>query len=247
MTASTALPVPGTYNFRDLGGYPVPGGHTRTGVIYRSDGLHSLGDAGKEALRERGIHSVIDLRDDPEREIMPDDLDGLDVRELHHPVFEGSVDAAATPGLGLGDLYRAIVFRHTDVVSAVLTELSDAAVTPSIIHCTAGKDRTGVLSALVLLTVGVDREDVLDDYEATQDNLAGEWVEGMAAMARSQGIEVTPELQDIMSLSPRSVLAGVLDDLDASPGGLEGYLDSIGVTAEIRDRLRDHLVVRDAA
>ncbi|WP_187977842.1 tyrosine-protein phosphatase [Mycetocola sp. JXN-3] len=245
MTASSALLVPGTVNFRDLGGYPVPGGRTRSGVIYRSDALHNLGEAGRAALTERGIHSIIDLRDEPERAAMPDDVEGLGFQDLHHAVFEGSVDAAATPGLGLGDLYRAILFRHTDVVRAVLTELVEPATTPAIIHCTAGKDRTGVLSALVLLTVGADREDVLDDYEATQANLAGAWAEHMTEMARSQGIEVTPQLLGIMTESPRDVLASVLVDLYAVPGGLEGYLDSAGVGPEIRERLRALLIERD--
>ncbi len=84
------IPVNGTYNFRDVGGYPVPEGVVRRGKLFRSDGLARLGDEGRQSLRDLGVRVVIDLRDDFETEVMPDDVDGLDLERLHLPVFEGS-------------------------------------------------------------------------------------------------------------------------------------------------------------
>ena len=91
------IPIDGTYNFRDVGGYPAAGGSTRPGKLYRADALGRLGERGREGLRELGIRLVIDLRDDFEVEALPDDLEGLDVEVLRLPVFEGSGASASTP------------------------------------------------------------------------------------------------------------------------------------------------------
>lgn len=243
MTVSHALPVPGTANFRDLGGYPtVDGRRTRLGVVYRSDGLAHLGEAGREALRGLGIRTVIDLRDDTEVNLMPDDLAGLDVTVRRNPLFQGSLDAQAAPGSSLDGMYADILTTHGSVVATVLREIVAAEAAPAVVHCTAGKDRTGVVSALVLLTAGVPLDLVLDDYAATAANLAGPWVEKMTAAAAAHGIAVTPQLIALMSASPRSALQGALSGILAAEGGLEAYLDGIGFGAEDRERLRGVLV-----
>ena len=89
METSTRIPVPGTYNFRDVGGLPAAGGTVRDGVLFRSDGLHRLGEAGRAELRQLGVGIVIDLRDENEARFMPDDLDGLDVEVLSLPGVRG--------------------------------------------------------------------------------------------------------------------------------------------------------------
>ena len=97
METSIRIPVPGTYNFRDVGGLPARTGRVRDGVLFRSDGLHRLGESGRAVLRELGVGIVIDLRDENEAAVMPDDLEGLDVEVLRLPVFEGS---GASQGAG---------------------------------------------------------------------------------------------------------------------------------------------------
>lgn len=236
------LPVPGTYNFRDVGGYPVEGGSTRDGKLFRADALGRLGDAGKESLRELGVRVVIDLRDDFEVDSLPDDLDGLDVEVLRLPVFEGSGASQATIGATLADLYEKIVLQHRDVVVRALREIADTGDEPVVVHCTAGKDRTGVVVALALLAVGVDRETVLDDYAATQANLAGEWLEGMLALVRGYGVEITPDLQVIMGGSPREAMAAVLDLIDRDFGGVRPYLLDAGLDEVELAKLRSVLI-----
>lgn len=236
------IPVPGTYNFRDVGGYPADGGVIRAGKLFRADALGRIGDAGKETLRELGVKVVIDLRDDFEADAMPDDLDGLDVSVLRLPVFEGSGASQATIGATLVDLYEKILLQHRDVVVRALREIADTGEEPVVVHCTAGKDRTGMVIALALLAVGVDRETVLDDYAATQGNLAGEWLEGMLALVRSHGVEVTPDLRVIMGGSPREALEAVLDLLDRDFGGARGYLLAAGLDEVELAKLRSVLV-----
>ncbi len=241
-TPPQRIPVPGTYNFRDVGGYPVDGGSVRSGKLFRADALGRIGEAGKQTLRELGVRIVIDLRDDFEVNVLPDDLAGLDVTVLRLPVFEGSGASQATIGATLVDLYEKILLQHRDVVVRALREIADTGDEPVVVHCTAGKDRTGIVVALALLAVGVDRETVLDDYAATQANLAGEWLEGMLALVRSHGVEVTPDLRVIMGGSPREALEAVLDLLDRDFGGARGYLLEAGLDEVELAKLRSVLV-----
>jgi protein-tyrosine phosphatase len=241
-TAAKRIPVPGTYNFRDVGGYTVDGGVTRTGKLFRSDGLHSLGDAGKAGLRDLGVKIVIDLRDDFETEAMPDDLEGLDVDVLRLPVFEGSGASQSTIGATLDDLYAKIVFQHTDVVAKALREIADTGEAGVVVHCTAGKDRTGIVVALALLAVGVDRRTVVADYAQTQGNLAGPWLEGMLKLVESHGVELTPDLRVIMGGSPPEALEYVLDRIDRESGGVRQYLLDAGVDELELAKLKSVLV-----
>lgn len=241
-TPPQRIPVPGTYNFRDVGGYPVDGGSVRSGKLFRADALGRIGEAGKQTLRELGVRIVIDLRDDFEVNVLPDDLAGLDVTVLRLPVFEGSGASQSTIGATLVDLYEKILLQHRDVVVRALREIADTGDEPVVVHCTAGKDRTGIVVALALLAVGVDRETVLDDYTATQANLAGEWLEGMLALVRSHGVEVTPDLRVIMGGSPREALDAVLDLLDRDFGGARGYLLDAGLDEVELAKLRSVLV-----
>ncbi|HEY1106239.1 MAG TPA: tyrosine-protein phosphatase, partial [Agromyces sp.] len=218
MKTSMRIPVPGTYNFRDVGGLPARTGVVRGGVLYRSDGLFRLGDDGRAELRDLGVGIVIDLRDDNEARSMPDDLDGLDVEVLRLPVFEGSGASQGMAGISLEALYDRIVTQHASVVVSALREIASAGDRSVIVHCTAGKDRTGVVVALALLAVGVDREAVVDDYAQTESNLAGEWLEGMVAVVSKYGVPDTPELRTLMGGSPREAIEGVLDTIERAHG-----------------------------
>ncbi|MFF2051344.1 tyrosine-protein phosphatase [Leifsonia sp. NPDC058194] len=241
-TPPQRIPVHGTYNFRDVGGYPLAGGATRSGKLFRADALGALGDEGKETLRGLGVRVVIDLRDDFEIEVRPDDLAGLDVSVLRLPVFEGSGASQATIGATLADLYEKILLQHRDVVVRALREIADTGDEPVVVHCTAGKDRTGIVVALALLAVGVDRETVLDDYAATEQNLAGEWLDGMLTLVRNHGVEVTPDLRIIMGGSPREALEAALDLLDRDFGGARAYLLDAGLDEVELAKLRSVLV-----
>lgn len=236
------IPIEGTYNFRDVGGYPVDGGTTRRGKLFRADALGRLSPSGREALRELGIRIVIDLRDDFEVAALPDALDGLDVEVLHLPVFEGSGASASTVGATIVHLYDKIVFQHTDVIVRALREIADTGEEPVVVHCTAGKDRTGIVVALALLAVGVDRETVVSDYAVTEDNLRGPWLEGMLELVRGYGVEVTPDLRIILGGSPREALETTIDRIEQRAGSVRQYLLDAGLDELELAKLRSVLV-----
>ncbi|WP_353810276.1 tyrosine-protein phosphatase [Agromyces sp. SYSU T00194] len=232
MNASTRLDIPGTVNFREVGPLPAATGTVREGVLFRSDALHALGDPGRQALRDLGVGIVIDLRDEYEVANRPDDLDGLDVELLRLPVFEGSGASAGQPGITLDALYARIVTQHTGVVIDALREIARADGRSVIVHCTAGKDRTGVVTALALLAVGVDRDLVLDDYASTEQYLAGPWLEQMVAMLGEYGVADSPGLRMLMGGSPREALASALDLIDHRHGSTREYLLAGGLTLD---------------
>lgn len=230
MTTVRRIPVPGTFNFRDVGGYAADGGVVRSGRLFRSDGLSALGDAGKNELRALGVGVVIDLRDDFEVEALPDDLAGLDVEVLRLPVFEGSGASQGTVGISLEALYERILTLHSDVVVAALRELAHAGDRAVLVHCTAGKDRTGIVVALALLAVGVDRDTVVADYAQSQENLGGAWLDQMLALIKEHGVEITPELRILMGGSPPEALNGALDLIIREHGSVRQYLLDAGLT-----------------
>lgn len=236
------LTVPGTYNLRDVGGYEAAGGVVRRGKLLRSDGLHRLGEPGRRALREIGVGLVIDLRDDFETQVMPDDLEGLDLDVRRFPVFEGSGASTATPGVELARVYETIALRHADVVGGVLTQLAASGDTTTLVHCTAGKDRTGVVVAFALLAVGVDRSVVVEDYAASEANLAGEWLDAMVELAVRHGATDGPALRALMGGSPPEALDETIDLVEREHGSVTGYLRSAGVGELDLARLRETLV-----
>ena len=241
-TLAQRIPVNGTYNFRDVGGYAAAGGAVRSGKLFRSDGLARLGEQGRRSLEELGVRVVIDLRDDFEVSAMPDDLDGLGITVLRLPVFEGSGASQATVGATLVDLYEKILLQHRGVVITALREVADTAHEAVVVHCTAGKDRTGIVVALALLAVGVDRATVIADYAITQRNLDGPWLEGMIALVEGYGVQVTPDLRIILGGSPPEAMETVIDLLERRFGGAREYLLDGGMDEVELAKLRSVLV-----
>lgn len=244
MEISTRIPVPGTYNFRDVGGLPARGGVVRRGVLFRSDGLHRLGDEGRDALRRLDVGVVIDLRDENEARLMPDDLAGLDVRVRRLPVFQGSGASQGGRGISLEALYHRIVTTHSPIVVDALRVLPDAGDRAVVVHCTAGKDRTGIVVALALLAAGVERESVIADYVLTESHLAGEWLEEMVALIGRYGIPDTPELRTLMGGSPREALESALDEVERRHGSTREYLLASGLERHELDALEAWLIER---
>ncbi|WP_344369717.1 tyrosine-protein phosphatase [Agromyces tropicus] len=245
MEISTRIPVPGTYNFRDVGGLPARGGIVRYGRLYRSDGLHRLGQDGRDALRRLEVGIVVDLRDENEVRIMPDDLDGLEVEVLQLPVFEGSGASQGERGISLEALYHRIVTQHSHVVVEALREITVAGDRAVVVHCTAGKDRTGIVVALALLAAGVERESVIADYVVTESLLAGEWLEEMVSRIGAYGIPDTPELRTLMGGSPREALESALDEVERRHGSVREYLVAAGLDRAELAALEARLVERD--
>ncbi len=253
------LPLEGIDNFRDYGGYPTASGRTiRTGLLYRSanHGTPTPGDLERvEALR---LAAVVDLRRKAERERNPaqrparfegeliaNDLGDED--EDHYHIFLRTSDLSPKAMADfLVDYYRAAPFepRHIDLFSRYFRALAEGS-GPILIHCAAGKDRTGILAALTHHLAGVSREDIIADYMLTNDE---------ARFARriplftdyvveiSGGRRPTPEaVRTTLGVEP-IYLETALEAIEASHGSVEAYIrDGLGVDEAMKTRIEARL------
>ncbi|MDR2565575.1 MAG: tyrosine-protein phosphatase [Bifidobacteriaceae bacterium] len=227
--ANRPLGVPGTYNFRDVGGYPVAGGGaTRPGVLFRSDSLDGLTPAGRRALHELGVRSVIDLRSAEEVAAAPDPLSGLGLEIRRLPLF-----GAADPTRGavgpdrLEDIYWHMLEQAGTRIAEAVGQIA-LGPAPALVHCTAGKDRTGVVVGLALDAIGVERASIVTDYAASEANLAGDWL--AAAVARSGSARTQlGGLTPAWLTSPAWLMTALLERVDQSHGGAAAYLRAHGL------------------
>jgi protein-tyrosine phosphatase len=174
---SRLLPLAGASNFRDLGGYPTAaGGVTRWGRVFRSDTLHELTEGDVALLRDIGLKSIIDLRTGTEAERSGRGLLGAEAADYFHlSVIDN--DAGESRGMpapiddSLANRYLWYLDIGSEALARAITIIADGANYPLVFHCAAGKDRTGVLAALILDMVGVERRSVVQDYALTASRM----------------------------------------------------------------------------
>lgn len=235
----TVHDVPGAFNVRDVGGLPAEGGVTRDGVLFRSGHLAHLTTEGRERLGAFGIRRIVDLRDEQERRYEPSRLDGLDVETVCLPMFAGSTASFFDDDLSLDDLYRALIdgsaSRLVEVVRAVLSEQ------PVLVHCTVGKDRTGLSVALILAAAGVDEDAVVADYARTEALLPAERNQNVLRYLRGRYPHAR-HLEDLATRSPARALRAVFDDLRLRYGGPVDYLRAYGLRDDEITDLRRALI-----
>lgn len=231
--------VSGAVNFRDVGGLPAGGSRTRTGVLFRSGNLVAVDDDGIDTLRTMGLRRVVDLRDESELAHDPSRLDDLPVQVQHEPLFLGSVASFFARDLSLEQLYAEIAEVSAErVVSAIRGILAEQ---PVLVHCTIGKDRTGVTVGIALAAAGVDPEAVVADYARTEALLpAGRNARVLAAIRALHPENVHAE--DLATRSPARAMRSLLAHLDDAHGSAAGYLRAHGMTDAEIDRLREVLV-----
>ncbi len=254
------LPLSGIHNFRDYGGYQARGGTLRAGRLWRSG--HHFGATADdlEAVHGLGIAKVIDLRGDSERMSYPC---------LRHEQFAGQVvfhpgETASEHGRSAHDeaaegirtadeardsmvkLYARLPFRPVLVGTfrLYLQTLADDA-QPSLLHCFAGKDRTGVGAAVVHRLLGVHADDVMADYLLT--NTAGNSEARIAAAAVSVRASFGPKMDDnalrmVMSVQPE-FLESAFASMEREHGTLEAYAEAVlGADAGLVSRMEERLI-----
>lgn len=236
------MTVPGTLNFRDIGGLPAGGFVTREGVLFRSGNLAQLKDDGRGALGALGLRRIVDLREDDELVRDPSLIEGLDIDTVRAPLFLGSTASFFTHDVSLADMYRGLIdeaaARIVDVVRAVLADQ------PVLVHCTVGKDRTGVTVALILAAVGVDEDAVIADYARTETLLPAERNARVVSFLRGLHPDAV-HLEELATRSPAPVMRGMLADLSDRYGAPVEYLRAHGLTdAELVELRRVLLRVR---
>lgn len=232
----------GTLNTRDLGGLPVAGhGLTRTGVFYRSDIPMALNGSDLERLRKLGLSTVIDLRQPQELERDPNSLAGAAGIDYQNVEIWGHIDAADDHPVDRFDI-TAFYLRALDHAGpAFVRVLSLLAAAPgaALFHCTAGKDRTGLVAALLLESVGVDRETIVDDFALTEDRI-GPLRERLLADAEKNGVK-REDFVRLLGATPE-LIGPALDHLDESFGGAVTYLKANGLPDEALATLRRKLL-----
>ena len=237
----------GCLNVRDLGGHRTEsGGVTRYGAVVRADNVRRLSDAGWEALADYGIRTIVDLR-------RPDECAADPPRELPLTVVQSTLfggdlaywerlndvnDAAPDDTSFVRDAYVGFLADFPENISAAVGAVADADEGGVLVHCMGGKDRTGVVSALVLRVAGVPVEDAAADYALSADNLAPrlqEWLDEAPD-------EVERRRRVRWSATPADAMAQVLDEVDRRWGGAREYLRAGGLSDEQLDRLAARLV-----
>jgi len=251
MAEIPVIDITGTYNFRSTGGYVAQGGSTRADGLFRSDALHRLDEAGQTKFAELGISRIIDLRYEQEIASQPNSLPAGSVEIVHQPIFDaGSLARSDAAGLSaenripsLAELYRMIATDRAEALAAAVRLIADAPEGGVLVHCTAGKDRTGMVVAAALTVVGVSREQVIADYAATAGHLAGEWAEEkLAAYAAHMNAPVNDAVRELVTASPAGAIAEGLDAIDAAHGSTEQLLRDHGFDDAALERLRTRLV-----
>jgi protein-tyrosine phosphatase len=235
----------GCLNVRDLGGLPTDdGGTTRFGSVVRADNVRKLSEDGWRALDDYGVTTIVDLRladelaEDPPRE--------LDLDVVHVPVFEGDAAFWAAVDRRLSGLDAVAHKREAYLVAlehwrrrfgdafAAVANARDGIV---VVHCAGGKDRTGLVSALLLRNAGVGLDDIAADYALAEERLAALRETYVAAATD----DADRELRLRLSGAPAAAMRGVLEALDRQYGSVAGYLRDAGIDEETLARGRARL------
>ncbi|HEY6739228.1 MAG TPA: tyrosine-protein phosphatase [Actinopolymorphaceae bacterium] len=226
------LEWPECRNARDVGGTPtLDGRRVRRGALIRSDGHERLRADGVAAVRAYGVTRIIDLRRVEECATMPSPF-------ANDPCYRHiSVHPESTPAPTLDGIYCAMLDRRPDLFAQAVGAIADAPPGGVVVHCVAGKDRTGLVVAFALHLAGAGLEAIAADYALTDERLQQTYAEYLAAAdpsdhARLRGLYRTP---------PEAMYA-VFDHLASTYGGVDGYLERGGLTTSQVAALRARLL-----
>jgi protein-tyrosine phosphatase len=251
--------VPGSINLRDFGGYPtLDGGFVRAGALFRSGTTHELAPAGvSQLVQQVGIRSVVDLRSDSERSRGLTDFAAYGIVTMHEPLAAGLAGNPTAPRydwirrMARGELdwvetFWRILHLNSERFVEIVSHVSRAESLPVLIHCTSGRDRTGLTVALLQAALGVAPDDIASEY-ALSDVLRD--AEGGPRSHLEQvfvDAEVPPEqVQRALSTRPET-MRRLFARMDEEYGGAEAMLRTFGLAWEVLERLRSTLVVRAA-
>lgn len=231
MTRPRIIQTEGAPNLRDLGGYPAANGKTvKWGLVFRSDDLNDLTDADVRALMNLGIATVVDFRDRVEAVNYPDRLPDSVRTHRNIPIEAGKLMGGAgwhvTRNKMTGIMisaYRAMVNDYQASFRELFDLLADPDNLPLLFHCSAGKDRTGIASALFLSALGVRRETIVQDFLMSRECLKHKYV---------YGVDYDDDMEPMYTVHPE-YLRAAFEVIDGRFGGVDRYLtERLGVDLE---------------
>lgn len=232
----STLHIEGVFNVRDVGGIPTDGGRIREGRLLRSGNLVAATPEGVAEL-ERRVSHIVDLRDGQEVANAPSATKGI--ATTHLPLFLGSVASFFDDDMSLDQMYLQLLEESGERLADAVRIIARGE--PTLVHCTVGKDRTGVTIALALAAVGADREAIISDYALTASMLPKERNRRIVAFLQVQHPEAKHAVA-LATLSPAEVMRLLLEEVDARWGSAAEYLAAHGMTDDELDALRTALV-----
>lgn len=243
---SRAIVWDGCVNVRDLGGLPIEaGGETRAGQVIRADNVGALTDAGWRTVARHGISRIVDLRwpeeaaEDPPRDVaievvqvsvlggtLGEEIDYLRELDAHLDDVDDVADHYAWS-------YVEFLERNRDRFGRALAAIADAD-GPVVIHCMGGKDRTGLVAALVLRLAGVSLDEIGHDYALSGPNLAAV----LHVWLAKAPTEADRRRREKLSQTPADAMHRVVATIEERYGSVAAYLEAAGVSAVQVERLR---------
>lgn len=230
------------FNFRDLGGYETSDGYeVRWRRVFRSAALHGMTPADIVLAQELGLRSIFDLRSP--RELEEDGLgvlyDGGAVSHRHAPFFRDVTGARPRDlNVDMVTLYTQMLVTAQPAIGEVFVTLAEEETYPAVFHCAAGKDRTGVVSALLLRTLNVDDATIAADYALSTEYITPRLEALQSEKSRARYGDIPPHM---LRAEPETILQ-TLDAIDQQYGSARAYLANCGVSDAQLDALRQHLL-----
>jgi len=240
------IALDGVYNIRDLGGYATAQGtQTAWRRFLRADSPHALNEVGQARLQAEGLATVIDLRTAAEITETPNPFASrAGVTYAHRPLFAalapGKLAESADGAHPLLGFYQSALDDRHEALHDIMTLIARADEGAVMFHCTVGKDRTGLVAALLLGLAEVSADDIVADYALTEGLITG-LVAGFLETARQRGGDVAAYAR--LLSSPAATMRDTLGHLEARYGSVPRYLAHIGVApgdiSALSDRLHD--------
>lgn len=228
----------GCFNARDLGGLPTGDGRiTRHGVFLRGDTLCELTDDGRRSLLEDGVRTVVDLRSTDELEREPNPFASIEgVRYEHRPLNDPGVTSRISAIEDPTERYRVMLDENGQRIAAIMNVIATSP-RAVLFHCFAGRDRTGIVAAMLLRLAGVPDEAIAADYAISDERLTTRYDQW-----RTRLNDVQRARMDQSIVEADATIRGTLDHLDDRYGGVEAYLLQHGIDPAAIGRLKRDLL-----
>ncbi len=241
------IPLAGAYNFRDLGGYRTrSGGFTKWGRVLRADSPHRLTRQDVHSLLDQGLGTVIDLRSANELDGAPNPFAshsqityrniGLFEHLAPETMRNDQVQDSGNPVL---DFYITTLATRQTAIRDVLDAIADAREGAVLFHCTAGKDRTGLIAALLLGLADVEEREIVSDYAQTKPLIAG-LVQEFLELAKQNGTDLV-SYRKLLECTPET-MRDVMDHIRHRYCSVARYIDEIGLNSPNQTALKEKLL-----